>query len=208
MLGTRKVSAAAVALAMLVGCAGSGAQTSDRPRAEPLPECEWCGAPEAPRNLTSTLVIPATGEAGERLIVEGTVYGPDGRTPAPGVLLYAYHTNAGGVYPKRGNETGNARRHGYLRGWLRTGADGRYRIETIKPGSYPTRSEPAHIHMTLQPPGEPERYIDDVVFEDDPLLTPEQRARLRQRGGSGIVRLRRGADGVLHATRDIYLGRQ
>jgi hypothetical protein len=62
--------------------------------------------------------------------------------------------------------------------------------------------------MTLQPPGEPERYIDDVVFEGDPLLTAEHRARLRQRGGTGIVRLARDADGVLRVTRNIYLGRQ
>lgn len=197
---------AAVVLAVVAftsGCAaGGGAQGNP-----PLPECEWCGAPEAPAGLTATLIMPTRGEAGERLIVEGTVYRPDG-TPAPGVLLYAYQTNAGGVYAKRGNETGNGRRHGYLRGWLRTGADGKYRIETIKPGSYPSRSEPAHLHMTLQPPGEPERYIDDVVFEGDPLLTPEHRARLRQRGGSGIVPLERNADGTLRVTRDIHLGRQ
>jgi protocatechuate 3,4-dioxygenase beta subunit len=173
-----------------------------------LPECEWCGAPEAPAVLTPTLIMPTEGEAGERLIVEGTVYRPDGKTPAAGVLMYTYHTNAGGVYAKRGNETGNGRRHGYLRGWLRTGPDGKYRIETIKPGSYPSRSEPAHVHMTLQPPGEPERYIDDVVFEGDPLLTAAHRARLQQRGGSGIVPLVRGADGVFRATRDIFLGRQ
>jgi hypothetical protein len=46
------------------------------------------------------------------------------------------------------------------------------------------------------------------VFEDDPLLTPEHRARLQQRGGSGIVRVERGADGIFRATRHIYLGRQ
>jgi hypothetical protein len=62
--------------------------------------------------------------------------------------------------------------------------------------------------MTLQPPGEPERYIDDVVFDGDPLLTSEHRGRLHQRGGSGIVSLAQGADGVLRARRDIYLGRQ
>jgi protocatechuate 3,4-dioxygenase beta subunit len=154
------------------------------------------------------LLMPAAGEAGERLIIEGTVFLPDGVTPASGVLVYVYHTNASGTYPKRGDETGNGRRHGYLRGWLRTGVDGRYRIETVKPGSYPTRSEPAHVHMTLQPPGQAERYIDDVVFEDDPLLTAEHRARLQQRGGSGIVRLGRDSAGVSRVTRDIYLGRQ
>jgi len=198
---------AAAAVVTLIGCAKSGAMDSSA-QLPPLPECEWCGTSEAPATLSATLRMPTSGEAGERLIIEGTVYQPDGSTPAAGLLLYAYHTSAGGVYAKRGDETGNGRRHGYLRGWLRTGADGRYRIETIKPGSYPTRSEPAHVHMTLQPPGEPERYIDDVVFEGDPLLTPEHRARLQQRGGSGIVRLERGSDGLLRATRDIYLGQQ
>jgi protocatechuate 3,4-dioxygenase, beta subunit len=62
--------------------------------------------------------------------------------------------------------------------------------------------------MTLQPPGEPERFIDDVVFEGDPLLTPEHRGRLRQRGGTGIVRLDRDGTGILWARRDLYLGRQ
>lgn len=199
---------AAAMVLVVVTCTIGGAAGGSAQGNPPLPECEWCGAPEAPAGLTATLILPTRGEAGERLIVEGTVYRPDGNTPAAGVLLYAYQTNAGGVYAKRGNETGNGRRHGYLRGWLRTGADGKYRIETIKPGSYPTRSEPAHIHMTLQPPGEPERYIDDVVFEGDPLLTPEHQTRLRQRGGSGIVRLERNADGTLRAIRDIYLGRQ
>jgi protocatechuate 3,4-dioxygenase beta subunit len=197
-----------ILLALLTGCSPAVASTSVAAQTPPLPECEWCGTAEAPVNLGSSLVIPTAGETGDRLVIEGTVYLPDGATPAAGVLLYVYHTNAGGVYPKRGNETGNARRHGYLRGWLRTGADGRYRIETIKPGTYPSRSDPAHVHMTLQHAGEPERYIDDLVFEGDPLLTAEHRARLRQRGGSGISVLRRGGDGVFQVTRDIYLGRQ
>ena len=84
----------------------AGTQTSSQSGATPLPACEWCGAPEAPPTLGPILIIPTTGEAGERLIIEGTVYRPDGTTPAGGVLLYAYHTNAGGVYAKRGDETG------------------------------------------------------------------------------------------------------
>ena len=153
------------------------------------------------------VVIPPEGEPGERLVLEGTVYQADGTTPASGVLVYAYHTNAGGVYPKRGDESGNARRHGYLRGWLRTGADGRYRIVTIRPGAYPGGGPPAHVHMTVQPPGERETYVDEVEFEDDPRLTPAYRARLAGRGGSGVVRLERRPDGTLHARRDILLGR-
>ena len=178
-------------IVLLAAVASTGCAVS--PRSTPGPHnaparVRVVRCPRSTRRLTPTLIMPTEGEAGERLIVEGTVYRPDGKTPAAGVLMYTYHTNAGGVYAKRGNETGNGRRHGYLRGWLRTGPDGKYRIETIKPGSYPSRSEPAHVHMTLQPPGEPERYIDDVVFEGDPLLTAAHRARLQQRGGSGSCR--------------------
>lgn len=199
---------AVMAVSAIVVGGTAYSQSGDGTSTAQLPDCEWCGAAEAPANLSAVLVIPQVGEVGEPLIIEGTVYRTDGTTPAAGVLLYTYHTDAGGLYPKRGNETGNARRHGYLRGWLRTGADGRYRIETIKPGSYPTRSEPAHVHMTVQAPGEPERYIDDVVFEGDPLLKPDYRARLQQRGGSGIGRLGRSTDGVLRVTRDVVLGRK
>ena len=197
---------ATAALLIATACDAPGAQqpSASPARSAPLPECEWCGAAEAPRDLGSTARLAPAGEPGERLVVTGRVRYADGR-PAPNVLLYAYNTNAAGVYPKRGDETGNARRHGYLRGWLRTDSAGRYRIETIRPGTYPSRSDPAHIHMTVTPPGGDEAYIDDVQFDDDPLLTPTARARQRNRGGSGIVRAVRDASGALSATRDITL---
>jgi protocatechuate 3,4-dioxygenase, beta subunit len=202
------VHAAALVAAKMMGCTRSGAQSAERAVVQPLPECEWCGAPEAPRELGNVLVIPTAGEEGEKLVVEGTVYAADGRTPAAGVLLYAYHTNARGVYPKRGDETGNGRRHGHVRGWLRTGADGRYRIETTRPGTYPSRDDPAHVHLTVREDGDAERSIEDIVFEDDPLVTPAYRARLRGLGGSGIVSPLRAADGSLLVRRDVFLGRR
>ncbi|MDQ3582176.1 MAG: hypothetical protein M3495_11470 [Pseudomonadota bacterium] len=58
--------------------------------------------------------------------------------------------------------------------------------------------------MTVTPPGGEETYIDDVVFEGDPLLTPAHKERLRERGGSGIVRLVP-EEGRLVARRDIVL---
>jgi len=119
--------------------------------------------------------------------------------------VYAYNTNAAGVYPKRGNETGNGRRHGYLRGWARTGADGRYALHTIRPGAYPGRNDPAHIHVTITPPSAEEYWIDEVVFNDDPLLTADRRSKLPNLGGSGIVSPVRNARGVLIATRNITL---
>jgi protocatechuate 3,4-dioxygenase beta subunit len=121
------------------------------------------------------------------------------------VLLYAYHTNARGYYAHAVGTMGQGRWHGDLRGWLRTGPGGRYRIETIRPAPYPDRSIPAHIHMHVMVQGGRERYIDDVVFDDDPLVTAGYRSGASNRGGSGIVHLERDASGVLHGRRDIIL---
>jgi protocatechuate 3,4-dioxygenase, beta subunit len=183
----------------LMACAGASV------RAGPLPECEWCGASEAPPNLTASIILADRREPGERLLLQGTVYATDRVTPVPGILLYAYHTNAAGLYPRRGNETGNGRRHGYLRGWLISDEQGRYEIRSIRPGHYPNRSSPQHIHITVTEPRRPEYWIDDVNFEGDPLITEEYRARLEGRGGPGIVTLTRSASGEWLARRDIIL---
>jgi protocatechuate 3,4-dioxygenase beta subunit len=166
---------------------------------EPLPTCEWCGATEAPADVDWSTTIAGPEEPGEPLVITGTVYGPNGSTPAPGVILYVYHTNAEGIYPTRGTETGNGRRHGSLRSWVKTDGQGRYRVKTIRPGTYPTRSEPAHIHMTVKPPGVEEYWIDSLVFAGDPLITPENRGRLR------VIEVLRDEDQTWRGTRDIVL---
>jgi len=161
--------------------------------------CEWCGASEAPGNLTSLARVAGAEEPGERMVVQGRVLRADGRTPATDVVLYLYHTNAKGIYPMRGDERGNARRHGYLRGWLKTDAQGRYRIESIRPGGYPGRRDPAHIHLVVKDGAQPEYWIDELVFEDDPRT-----AAVRGRPGFSIVTLTL-RDGVWKGEKDIRL---
>lgn len=173
--------------------------------AHPGADCEWCGAHEAPDSLSSETNFAGPDEPGRRLVLTGTVLEADGRTPAAGVLLYVYNTNTDGRYPTRGDETGNARRHGYLRGWVVTDEAGRYTVHTVKPGSYPGRDEPAHIHITVKPTGQDEYWIDEVLFEGDPLITRRIRDRQRGRGGPGIVELVEDADGTLRARRDVVL---
>lgn len=145
-------------------------------------------------------------EDGQRLLITGRIVEADGHTPAAGVLLYYYHTDPEGRYPNRPQLEGRVRRHGYLRGWVRTGEDGRYSIYTIRPGSYPGRDEPAHIHLSVQEPelGTP-YYLNDIVFDDDPLLTAEKRRSMSNRGGSGVVRLQE-RNGILVAEHNITLG--
>jgi protocatechuate 3,4-dioxygenase, beta subunit len=168
--------------------------------------CEGCEAlyEWGDKTLLPVDTLPGFEGVGSRLMLTGTIYQPDGQTPAEGVILYIYHTDQQGRYPTNGGEQGWARRHGYLRGWIKTGPDGRYTFYTLRPGTYPSRSEPAHIHATLKPPGYSEYYIDDFLFDDDPLLTRARRERT-PRGSSGILKPRK-VGGIWQAERDIILG--
>ena len=139
------------------------------------------------------------------MIIQGTVYQADGRTPAAGVIIYAYHTNREGIYPTNGDEKGWARRHGYIRGWTKTDENGRYTFYTFKPETYPSRTEPAHVHLTVKEPGKLEYWIDSIQFEEDELLTKQVREKMGNRGGSGIVTLKEKGLFLL-AERDIILG--
>jgi len=172
----------------------------------PQQDCEWCGAQDAPEDPSWETRLAPPGEPGEPLVMEGRVYELDGKTPAAGVLVYVYHTNAEGIYPRRGDETGNGRRHGYLRGWMKTDDQGRYRFTTIRPAPYPNRRDPAHIHMTLKPPDEEEYWINSTWFRGDPLITEEQRCSLKRPAGpTNIVELKRNSEGGWRGKRDIVL---
>lgn len=140
---------------------------------------------------------------GQRMKIEGTVFQKDGKTPAAGIIVYYYQTNTAGVYP---GSTGETTRHGSIRGWMKTGADGSYTIYTIKPGSYPGSTIPAHIHILIKEPGINEYYIDDINFDDDPFMTKTERDRLHQYAGSGIITLTKNNEGLLYSKRDIILG--
>lgn len=179
-----------------------------RPRPD-LYNCEGCEAvaERAPGTLAATAVIAAPDEPGERLIAEGRVFQSDGVTPAADVVIYAHHTNHEGLYANGAGESEEARRHGRLRGWVKTGADGFYRFVTVKPAPYPDRTMPAHIHLMVGEPGRRHYYIDDVVFDGEFGVTARYRERQEWRGGSGIVRLSRDDKGVWLARRDIVLER-
>lgn len=170
--------------------------------------CEGCEAvlEYGSRELNETDTLPEFESHANQMLIEGVVYQADGRTPAVGVIVYAYHTNEKGVYPKRGNEKGWGRHHGYIRGWVKTNARGEYRFYTFKPATYPSRTEPAHVHLTVKEPGIREYWIDSIEFEGDPLVTAAYKKRKRKRGGLGIISLGK-TDGLLLARRDIYLGR-
>jgi len=157
-----------------------------------------------PAQLSWHATIASESEPGERMIARGVVYHADGATPASGVVIYAHHTNAAGLYANGTSETVWSRRHGRLRGWVKTGADGRYEFATIKPAPYPNDRYPAHVHVIVLETGRRPYWIDDIVFEGEFAVDDAYRHARDNRGGSGIVRLRR-EQGVWIAERDIVL---
>lgn len=156
--------------------------------------------PAHARAHPSRIVLTPEGEPGPALEVSGQVFAPDGVTPAPGVTVYAYQTGADGRYARSPGEPPR------IRGWMTTDASGRYTFRTIRPGAYPGRAVPAHIHFQLWGGGWPTQYSEDVQFTDDELLTERERERSRKLGRFGpIVTPVRGDDGVLRATHDLRL---
>jgi protocatechuate 3,4-dioxygenase beta subunit len=186
------VSASAFALATSLR---TSAATREPILGGPCEGCEWV-FDDLPKTLGSRARIAPQDQPGAPMTIEGVVLSSRD-TPAANVIVYAYHTNAEGIYPPAGN------RHGTLRGWARTDAEGRYRFDTIRPGAYPGREVPEHVHMHVIEPGIGTYFIQNLEFLDDPLQTTRPR---EGRGGNGLVRpaLR---DGVWHARRDIALGR-
>lgn len=205
-MNRRDVSLGLAAMPLLACTREAGAQSAATDPAL-FYACDGCeGATEPdPAGLGWSTRLAPEGAPGEPLLLRGLVRGADGRTPAPGVVIYAYNTNPRGLYADgAGSEAG--RRHGRLRGWVRTGVDGRYAFHTTKPGVYPDQRGPAHIHLTVVEPGRRPYWIDSVIFDGEWGVTPAHVARQQRRGGSGVVRLQRTGQGLL-AERPIVLER-
>jgi protocatechuate 3,4-dioxygenase beta subunit len=170
--------------------------------------CEGCVAvlEYGKKKLSPVDTLPDFNEPGPKLVISGTIFHKDGKTPAKDVILYIYHTDQKGEYSTKGNETGWGKRHGYIRGWIRTNADGKYAFYTLRPAAYPGRENPEHIHPVIKEPGVKEYWIDEFLFDDDTILTVRERNSQQGRGGKGIVQTKKDKNGVQAANRDIILG--
>ena len=170
-------------------------------------DCEDCALMFAgmPSTLSWKTKLAPDDEPGEPLIISGTIYKRDGKTPARDVILYVYQTDSKGLYSPEPQQT-QAKRHGHLRGWVKTDAQGRYEFRTIRPASYPNSQNPQHIHAIVKETGLSFYWIDDFIFDDDLLLTAPVRSRQTKRSGSGIITLSKNQENVWIGSRDIILG--
>lgn len=167
-------------------------------------ELMYIGMPE---KISSIDTSPGWNETGQKLIITGTVFQLDGKTPAPGVIIYYWQADNSGRYSPVPGMDKRARRHGHIRGWVKTGHDGKYAIKTIRPAHYPDEEVPFHIHLSIKEPGiKNEYYVDEINFDDDPLLIPHfKKYPQENRGGSGVVRILV-KDNIQIAEHNIILG--
>lgn len=146
----------------------------------------------------SHAVIASAAEPGEPLEVHGVVYEPDGVTPASGVVVYVYHTDANGLYHAKGEQAPR------LRAWMVTDELGRYSYRTIKPAPYPRSTIAAHVHTQLWSERVPRQYNTDLEFRDDRFVTERDLAASEAAGRfRWVATLERDAAGVWQATHDL-----
>ena len=154
--------------------------------------------------VASVAKLSTWGEAGAPLVVRGRVYAADGKTPAAGLTLYVYHTDARGLYSDKDGQGGPPEPR--IKGYVRTDKQGAYEFHTTRPGSYPGTRITQHIHAKLSGPDLPEQWIDEYWFDDDPFLNASMREKFKDHGAfSPILKMTRGGDGVFRAERDIRL---
>lgn len=162
---------------------------------------------DMPTHINAVDTSLAWESGAQKIHISGTIYKSDGLSPAKDVILYYYHTDSSGLYANHEDLNPAVARHGYLRGWVKSDANGNYSIYTIRPASYPNSEFAAHIHLSIKEPDlKNEYYIDAIEFDDDPLLTAEKRAQHKNRGGSGIISFTLDSN-ILEANHDIFLGK-
>jgi protocatechuate 3,4-dioxygenase beta subunit len=203
----RRISLGAVALPFLANCQwGTSAQKTDTGGILDLIKKNadtgqnWTGAIGAPADVAWKTALAADTDTGVRMIVSGTVYAADGKTPAPNTLIYLYHTDIYGHYGQKGEP-----RHGRYRGWMLTDAAGRYEFSSIRPASYPDSTIAAHVHMTLTTATLRENSVDSILFEGDKFITARERNDVGRGGFNPILKMEKGADGIARGVRNIQL---
>lgn len=131
-------------------------------------------------DLTQIEGRPSRAE-GQVLYVGGRVLDRFGN-PASNVKIEIWQANHFGRYTHP-NDENQAQLDPNFEGFavVRTDAEGRYALKTIKPGAYPTGAgnvRPSHIHFEVY--GRRERLVTQLYFEGDPH---QQEDRLLQSSG-------------------------
>jgi protocatechuate 3,4-dioxygenase beta subunit len=126
----------------------------------------------------------------QKLLLTGKVFQLNGKTPASDVIIYYWHTDDKGLYSSNNQTPEKAKKHGKLRGWVKSDKDGNYIIKTSRPAAYPNDKIPQHIHLSIKEPVIPNEYYADLYFDDDPLyLKHKKKYGKIDRAGTELLRV-------------------
>ena len=110
--------------------------------------------------------ITAENEPGIPMIVAGKVVDEHGAA-IPGVKVYVYHTDADGLYQKKGPD-GRSLGGFRLNGTMWTNAEGKFEFRTIRPAPYPGSKSGEHFHFKLTEGGIPDHFANIEFYDDRP----------------------------------------
>ena len=155
-----------------------------------------------PERMASSARIASAPEPGIPFVIQGQVFEPDGRTPARGIVVHAYHRDQDGFdFGLNDRELTTWR----LQGWASTDAQGRFEFRTIRPAPDHMGREGAHVHLTLESPKFGRQWARTVYFSDDPLVSTKIREQSAALGEFGWVRDVEVDEGVHHTDVKIRL---
>jgi len=166
-----------LATVVSLGCLGLAQENASR-----------SGSAGVAEGAAAIRICPAD-EPGERIVFTGRILDFQG-DPISGAAVQAYNTGRDGLYAPRGGK-----RMPRIRGTALTDAAGRFRIETVMPGSYPGTAEPAHIHVAVLAPVHHVKFVG-YLFEGDRFIKEEHRKEAERGGETVIVKLEPGGDGL------------
>jgi protocatechuate 3,4-dioxygenase beta subunit len=140
-------------------------------------------------------VLAGPAEKGERLFVSGKVIDKATGKALSGAEIYVYETDEKGIY-------GDSPRTPRLKATLYSRSDGYYEYTAIRPASYPNEKVLAHIHYVVYADGFKE-WQGELIFEDDPLLTPAKRAEVEKDSYYLLRPITKDAKGVWQVVADV-----
>jgi protocatechuate 3,4-dioxygenase beta subunit len=155
-----------------------------------------------PAQLTSCARIAPAAEPGTPLIIRGTIFKPDGRTPAPHVVVHAYHRDREGFDFGPNDRALTTWR---LQGWAQTDDSGRFEFRTVRPAPDHMGRDGAHVHFTVESRELGRQWAPTLYFSDDPPRSGKEIAESADAGEFAWVRPVRMIGGIQETETKIRL---
>ena len=154
--------------------------------------------PQVMLDLPTGAALPLSAAArGERIVIDGRLLDGNG-APIFDAMIETWQADSSGRYAHPHDPCGaeaDPNFWGYRR--VATDSDGRFRIETIKPGPLRDRAQAPHLLVGIYGGGVLYRYVTRIYFDDEPdnvtdpilqLVPAQRRETLMARGDGGVYR--------------------